>query len=546
MFSWDAHPTQMEAREAEHALLTSFSNLVALLDRLIDAADSGKQVARARMLHGVISQRFPNTTLEQVQRMGVEWLSGMLDVTFPVESSLVDAGFSVEAEAQVPRGQDGTTAMAPVNGDADGCSVPLRLSNRLLQVMDDGHAWAVELVRVVVGARPPPSSQRVSECGPDGERRSSSGSAHGEGTVAHEEAKAALQAALSSGKAKVVEVDDEDGLSPEARVIGADLWEALCWRRGSMRYYIVSTAVRAALGPSATSSSAAAKVQTDTALNAQASRAVAPYGTLIEEAVEALDLLLRARSGGEAGNQLLSWGILSTTHLLALVYAAELCYWRWASLACLLGPEAPPAAANDAQGSDSEHRAAPACGAATKGDVAEEASGTTLVIPSSGGEDLSARVNACALGEGDLGVDRAPGPAPVGGASDGVVVDRERGQPCGDSIRAVGAQGGAAELGVSPTAADGVAGAEAPAESEAAQGEERWRCRALKLLHRYLYVVEVRFECSNPVDPFRGSLSRIPFPDPFRGSLSRIPFPDPFRGYLLRIPVAWSLSAVAS
>jgi len=56
---------------------------------------------------------------------------------------------------------------------------------------------------------------------------------------------------------------------------------------------------------------------------------------MVEEATEALLALLAARGAKAQRNQLLAWGIYSTTHLLALAYAAELSYWRWTTEACV-------------------------------------------------------------------------------------------------------------------------------------------------------------------------------------------------------------------
>ena len=110
----------------------------------------------------------------------------------------------------------------------------------------------------------------------------------------------------------------------EVELLGADLWEALCWRRGALRYYIVASRVKQA-GEAADPDDAAAV--------AAAGAAAAPHAAEAEAAVGALLALLRARCEGDGGggNRLLRYGIFSTTHLLALAYVGELAYWRWAA-----------------------------------------------------------------------------------------------------------------------------------------------------------------------------------------------------------------------
>ena len=103
------------------------------------------------------------------------------------------------------------------------------------------------------------------------------------------------------------------------------MWEALCWRRGSLRYYMVSTCLRKDLAQPHGSST-----QTDAEMNTAAGRIAREHTGLIEEGVDALLTLLSARPDG--CSQALSWGIYSTNHLLALAYLAEFSYWRWCSL----------------------------------------------------------------------------------------------------------------------------------------------------------------------------------------------------------------------
>ena len=127
---------------------------------------------------------------------------------------------------------------------------------------------------------------------------------------------------------------------PEADVLGVELWEALCWRRGSLRYYVAKTnieavttagrAAAAALDGGAAGESAATAVA-----NHQAGRAAAPSVGLLEEAHAALTLVLSARQrsddDADDANEALRYGVSASPHLLALVFLGELCYWRWAA-----------------------------------------------------------------------------------------------------------------------------------------------------------------------------------------------------------------------
>ena len=63
---------------------------------------------------------------------------------------------------------------------------------------------------------------------------------------AHAQAEVAevLREGLKSGDVQIVETVDEKTTAPEAQVFGVDLWEALCWRRGSFRYYRICSAIK--------------------------------------------------------------------------------------------------------------------------------------------------------------------------------------------------------------------------------------------------------------------------------------------------------------
>jgi hypothetical protein len=64
-------------------------------------ADGKKRLQRAKMLHAVITQKFPDTeaiaSLQNIRKMSVEWLHGMLDVTFALEASMIAENFENSA-----------------------------------------------------------------------------------------------------------------------------------------------------------------------------------------------------------------------------------------------------------------------------------------------------------------------------------------------------------------------------------------------------------------------------------------------------------------
>jgi hypothetical protein len=145
--------------------------------------------------------------------MGIEWLNGMLDHTFPLETQLVDAGFSADAET------------------GSGRSRSLKLSEQLLRVLDGGYAWAVDLTKISTttsvtsgggAASGGSGGGRVSGegGGGGGEDGGSSTHAHSKEKLAHAQAEVAelLRNGLSSGDAQIVEMIDEDTLAPGAQV----------------------------------------------------------------------------------------------------------------------------------------------------------------------------------------------------------------------------------------------------------------------------------------------------------------------------------------
>ena len=78
-------------------------------------------------------------------------------------------------------------------------------------------------------------------------------------------------------------------------MLGADLYESLCWRRGALRYYVAKSLVTRASGGQRTDLDAAGS-------------ALAAHGELLADALAALRLLLGARGseggGGESGGRL--------------------------------------------------------------------------------------------------------------------------------------------------------------------------------------------------------------------------------------------------
>ena len=101
---------------------------------------------------------------------------------------------------------------------------------------------------------------------------------------------AALFAEACASGAPLEEVVPAAGA--EVELLGADLWEALCWRRGALRYYVVASRVKQA-GEAADPDDAAAV--------AAAGAAAAPHAAEAAAAVGALLAPLRARCEGDGG-----------------------------------------------------------------------------------------------------------------------------------------------------------------------------------------------------------------------------------------------------
>jgi hypothetical protein len=273
-------------RAAEYAAIVAFGQLRTLpapVERRLaaapDAAPARKRLARTGMLYNVLMARFPETKLEDVRTMAIEWLEGAMEATFAVENAVGEGNFS--------------------DDEATGA---------LLSVLDAGATW----VHVLVGA--------YREAGRLRSRAGSGLSVREEpaAPISREEAARLLSEACASGCVGASEALPEH-VAPEIEVLGVDVWEALCWRRGSLRYYVVSTRVKEALAllPDG------AGHTDDAQRNRAAGRAVGGLAQLIDDAVDALSTLLDARP--DPCSRTLSWGIYSTTHLLALAYLGELC-----------------------------------------------------------------------------------------------------------------------------------------------------------------------------------------------------------------------------
>ena len=229
------------------------------LTKALDADEPArKRLARAKMLHNVLSTKHPDIKLDDVGKMTAEWLHGALDASYPAESALFDGEFS-----------DSATYDA------------------LLRLLDGAHQWVRELVGVYELAgriQQPPVPQRSGSVSSGGNETDSAAAAQQH--VCQPDVADLIQRAFESGAALTEVVP---AAAPEAEVLGLELWEALCWRRGALRYYRAAADLRG--GGRGREEAAAA--------NAAAARGAAPCAALLEQAVSALQLLLRAR-GDEA------------------------------------------------------------------------------------------------------------------------------------------------------------------------------------------------------------------------------------------------------
>ena len=360
------------------AYLSTFPATLALLDP-IEArmapieADAQKRLMRARLLHSVVTSKAAALKLSDLKTMTTEWIHGMLEATFPLESNIVDEGFS------------------------DGDELALRV---VLAALDGAHAVAGKLAALYreageLKAHPASPAKAARDGRTDKAAASASASSDVPKRPSEAEAAELVRRALASGASLQEAVSA--GVD-ELQVFGADLWEALLWRRGALRFYMASTAVRTlgtalvaadARAVSSASDGSAAKVKAAgfdegaaevsaaelaeaevaeaaaasivsialaavdlsdnggaggtigraaaVVTNRHAGRAAGPNAHLIEEAYSSLSLLLMARRDPHAAPESiplqLRYGIYSTTHLLGLAFLSELSYWRWAASA---------------------------------------------------------------------------------------------------------------------------------------------------------------------------------------------------------------------
>ena len=325
----------------------SFDLLAPIKEKIKCDPAAQKKLDRARMLHNVLATRLAQQgvvpKVDDVKKLCIEWIHGLLEATFPLESALVDAEC------------------------ADGAAL-----GKLLAALDGAKEIAVMLAKISPPAEAPataPASAPAAASSSDSPRLAT-------------EAEAAELLQNAAASASAVWRDVVPGSAPEASALGYELWEALCWRRGALRYYMAATYINGRLQSTATEAAASdmilklnlrtAATATTTAPSAEAEAeanrveaaaakankrsgaAAIPDMELLSDAHFALMLLLAARrdrtdledgadgAGGsdlplsaEKTAQALKYGVYSTTHLLALAFDVEVCYWRWG--ACLEG-----------------------------------------------------------------------------------------------------------------------------------------------------------------------------------------------------------------
>jgi hypothetical protein len=345
------------------AYLESFSATLALLGPALEpaagAGDAMVRLKRAQVLHNVLTAKAPAVKAADLKTMTAEWVQGMMESTFPVESAVVDAEFPESQSDQLH------AILAALEG-AHGAMGRLVDLYRSLGELDEPPAPAEP--RASSGGTPGGSGSG------EGRDRPTAGEASSSADPADrprrppevEQAAGVLRSALQSGA--VLEDALPAGAAAQARVFGADLWEALCWRRGALRFYMVSTAIKKwreddsaapATDPPEGAAAAAAHRSEEEASSGgadegggapalpapaavspaalRAGAAASPSVGLLEEAYDALATLLESRRdttatrGDDGGPTALRYGIYSSTHLLALAFQGELAYWRWAA-----------------------------------------------------------------------------------------------------------------------------------------------------------------------------------------------------------------------
>jgi hypothetical protein len=345
----------------------------AMLAAGMDAAAS-KRLDRARMLHTVISSRLPDLVkIEDLRKMCIEWVHGLLEATFPLETKLIDAECS-----------DVATLGA------------------LTHVLDGAHRVAMQLAWVLSEEAKAAAASEASSSDGGGGAPAASDDASVAAVEKTDAAPPPTQAEASkllenAVKAGATFEDVVPNSSPEAQALGYEVWEALCWRRGALRYYITATAVNQRLSASAptppsepSSDASAAAVAVVDATNARTGAATCAEVATMEESYAALTLLLSARNHVDVQKEVASqapaaasdeklaaalrYGAYSTTHLLALAFSVELCYWRWTAALTNQSTDADDAAAEPAVVDIGEAAAAPAAAAKVDEPVAESAS----------------------------------------------------------------------------------------------------------------------------------------------------------------------------
>ena len=237
-------------------------------------------------------------------QMVTAWLRAMLDLTFIGEENLAEREFADEAEV-----------------------------GAALRALDEGDAWVARLVAVgaAAPAAAPPAAAAAAAAAPAPPR----------GAEEPEATQIAQVAQTLSAKLDVLQVvgppasiavvsagatGSAAASTAAAKVVGTELWETLCWRRGALRYMAAACAIQ------------------------QVAHAAEVPGTapLLEAGVAAIDSMEQARGAPEASGDgsifaasidggtevstMLSLGMYSDMHLLACMYAAELAYWRWQQL----------------------------------------------------------------------------------------------------------------------------------------------------------------------------------------------------------------------
>jgi hypothetical protein len=238
-----------------------------------------------------------------------EWIHGVLEATFPLETSIVDADCTdAETLAEL------LLALDRVRELAERITALFRKEGRLKPPPNEDPGEVAEVGTGAGGSR-------------DAQRRPT------EAEVAEQ-----LQSAIKAG-APLSDASTADRISEPAQVLGVELWEAVCWRRAALRYYMAAAAVRAVLGDPS-SGEGTADLHATNQRNGGAAR---PLCRLLEDAHAALSLLFAARREPEAPAGFapvrtrqgcltaLQYGIFSTTHLLALAFDGEICYYRWAA-----------------------------------------------------------------------------------------------------------------------------------------------------------------------------------------------------------------------